>query len=182
MRVVRCLINSFAIGTLFFSRAHSNERLNTVLFDYLNYLANALKQSSTIQSLHLRCCSISDSVIQILAAVLSEKKGLEFLALVGNPVGQDGTKSFLAGLKKKVHLNGVRLPVKYYNNDDIEYYLALKRGGRCLLHQCSYFPLAACLGAFESICRTALPSRRSFSAFSTTSFLDRQRYVLWSGT
>jgi Ran GTPase-activating protein (RanGAP) involved in mRNA processing and transport len=106
---------------------------NILTEDNMVSLANALKQNSTIQRLHLRCCSISDTVIQILAAALPEIKALKFLDLVGNSFAQDGAKSFLAGLKGNVHLNGVRLPVKHYNTDDIEYYLALNRGGRCLL-------------------------------------------------
>jgi Ran GTPase-activating protein (RanGAP) involved in mRNA processing and transport len=111
---------------------------NTLTEDDMVSLANALKQNSTIQRLYLRCCSISDSVIQILAAALPEMKGLKFVDLVGNPFGQDGAKSFLAGLKENVHLSGVRLPVKYHNTDDIQYYLALNRGGRCLLSEVNF--------------------------------------------
>ena len=109
---------------------------NTLTEDDMASLANALKQNSTIRRLHLRSCSISDSVIQILAAALPEMKGLKFLDLFGNPFGEDGAKAILAGLKGNIHLNGVRLPIKYYKNtDDIEYYLALNRGGRRLLSE-----------------------------------------------
>jgi hypothetical protein len=106
---------------------------NTLTEDDMVSIANALKQNSTIHRLYLRCCSISDSGIQIFAAALPEMKGIKFLDLVGNPFGQDGAKAFLAGLKGNVHLNGVQLPAKYDNANDIEYYLALNRGGRCLL-------------------------------------------------
>ena len=98
-------------------------------------LANALTHNSTVQRLYLRCCRISDDDIKLLAAALPEMKGLKFLDLVGHHFGEGGAKAFLAGLKENVRCNGVRLPFKYDSADDIEFYLALNRGGRRLLKE-----------------------------------------------
>ena len=102
-------------------------------------LASALSENSALQELRLVDCNISDRGAKLLAHYLPGMTGLRKLWLYGNPFKAEGAKALLEALRTNVHLEEMLIPRgKNKQMDQIqqemEYYLILNRGGRCLMY------------------------------------------------
>jgi hypothetical protein len=101
--------------------------------DITNLIA-ALQKNSTLQALNLMTNQITNEGIHIIASCLPKMKGLKKLHLTSNRFGEAGAKELSDGLiSGNVELTNLTMPRGFESSSEINFYLALNKGGRKLL-------------------------------------------------
>jgi Ran GTPase-activating protein (RanGAP) involved in mRNA processing and transport len=110
--------------------------------DDATILAVALQHNTTLEDLDLRANNIRDNGVVSLAEYLvggrrqtSNDTNLTKLSLFGNPFGEMGGQSLLAGIRHNTNLKVLNMEYNLSQYDTIQFYTFLNRMGRRVLKE-----------------------------------------------
>ena len=97
-------------------------------------LVASLAKNRTLCSIHLMGNVLDDRAMHFIGKYLPRIQALACLNILANRFGETGADALLHGLTTNVVLCDLPMPRGFMASERIDYYLALNRGGRRLLH------------------------------------------------
>jgi hypothetical protein len=130
------------------------------------------KANATLQELDLNNNRIDDEGIQHMAAALPTMTGLRKLYVLNNEISSAQINGLVEGLQRNSILRELHLTESLEGYEDIQYRLALNKGGRQLLTTKKHVPLALWPLVLERAATTTTTKQHANNKHNYSSSLD----------